>query len=174
MTGVLIFRISSFIFLAVALGLSEPSFAGQWPEHQRRLSDFLNKYKSKKEEFKKLVSEKTTLKDPAKLEENLKKIVETHKAAGEHLESYKAERRHAMYKHPDKIKEIDQKGIPEELEDLAEVETTMGLPGRLEAIRKKIESAYGPFPAKQSGSSTSRRTRPTTTTTNDGRPLLKM
>ncbi|MBX9766564.1 MAG: hypothetical protein K2X47_04775 [Bdellovibrionales bacterium] len=164
----------NLLSLVLVFGIAAPVFAGPWPEHQRRLSDFLNRYKSKKDEFKKLVSEKTTLKDSAKLEENLKKIVEVHKAAGELLESYKTERRHAMYKHPEKIKEIDQKGIPEELEDLTEVETTMGLPGRLESIRKKIESAYGPFPPRQTGSRARQQTRPTTTTTNDERPHLKM
>lgn len=148
--------------------------AGSWNDHQRRLLEFLNKYKAKRDEFKKLVAEKTNLKDSAKLEENLKKIVETHKAANELLENYKNERRHVQYKHPEKVSEIDKKGVPEEMEDLSDVEEKIGLPGKLEAIRVKIQSAYGQFPPKGSGIGGRQPPRPTTTTTTDERPHLKM
>ena len=156
------------------LGLAQPVAGGQWQEHQRKINESLNKYKSKREEFKKLVAEKSVLKDSAKLEENLKKIVETHRQAEELLSSYKEERRHVQYKHPEKVKDLDQSGIPEEMEQLSEIETTMGLPGRLESIRKKIESAYGAFPPRKSSVGSGVPRRSTTTTTIDERPRLKM
>lgn len=162
------------VTLAIGFGFLPPAAGGQWQEHQRKLNDSLNKYRAKREEFKKLVAEKTSLKDPVKLEENLKKIVETHRLAEEFLSNYKEERRHVQYKHPDKAKELDQKGIPEEMEQLSEIETTMGLPGRLEAIRRKIESAYGPFPPRRNAVGGGVPRRSTTTTTIDERPRLKM
>lgn len=130
------------LFFIALLGVPLNAWAKEWGMHQGNLRGWVAKIQTKEEEIKKLIEEKEHTKDKDKLKEIMDKMVEMHKALAKDLKDYEEERSHVRFQHPDKGDDLESKYRPVRLRTIEEIEGDMGLDGKLNRLKSKIERVY--------------------------------
>lgn len=125
----------------IFVGLTS-AYGKEWGVHQGNLRGWVGKIQSKEDEIKKLILEKQHTKDKDKQKEVMDKLVEVHKGLTKDYKDFEEERNHARFQHPDKGQDLEKKYRPFRLRSIEEIEGDMGLDGKLNRLKSKIERVY--------------------------------
>ena len=130
------------VFLLPALASADP-----WSEHAARLPAFAKKLEDLEKETKELLEQKKAAEEPAALRDIIKQLSEKEKAMAEAAKAYESERLHIRFKHPDRADVIERQYVHYKLKSLDELESEIGIDGRLDRLKAKVLATF-PLPPK--------------------------
>ncbi len=112
-------------------------------ELQTRVQALQAKVKSKQENIKKLIEEKSHSSDAAKIKEIIQELVKEHREMGKMVEEYEQSRSLLRYRYPEK----GYKGVRTyermEVKPLEQMENQMSIEAKLKRNMKTLQSQYG-------------------------------
>jgi hypothetical protein len=115
-----------------------------WTEIQNRLAQIDARIKMKMDNLGKLIEEKQKL--PAnspRVKEVINQMISEHKELQKLASDYEKEKMIFKFRYPEKSAKAGRKYEPVEVKSLEEMETEMGIDGRLTRNMKKLRGQYG-------------------------------
>jgi hypothetical protein len=146
------------VLAAYLVGLSVFAFADSaraepWAKHQASLSAQAAKIKSHEEEIKKLIALKKQTHDSTRLKEIVGTLGEQHSSLVDLSKEYEDERLHVRFQHPEKADTADRKYIHYDVRSLEEMESDIGMSGRLDRIKARVLVTFPLLDPKPSAAS---------------------
>lgn len=110
---------------------------------QARVSGLEAKVRTGQEEIKKLIIAKQTTKDPEKLNEIIKQIIQLHRELETNIKEYDQQRSLLKYRYPEKNQTAGRVYERIDLKSIEEMEGEMSLTSTVKRTLKKVRSQYG-------------------------------
>jgi hypothetical protein len=138
------FIAASFSAAIVFLSLNS-AHAGEWREHEAHLMAFVTKIGGLQKEINQMIEERSKAggEERQKIDDSLVKKWADLKKTNDDME---AEKLHIRFKHPEKGDAAERKYSHFQIKSLSEMESDMGIDGRLDRIKKKVEAKFDAKP----------------------------
>jgi hypothetical protein len=115
-----------------------------WTEIQNRLAQIESRMKMKNDAIAKLIEEKQKLPgNSPRVKEVINSMISEHKELQKLASDYEKEKTILNFRYPEKAAKAGRKYGPVEVKTLEEMETEMGIDGRLSRNMKKLRGQYG-------------------------------
>ena len=115
----------------------------EWMEIQANVQALQAKIKSNQDLIKKLIIDKKTMTDKAKLKETLDLLVSTHKQLQKDVKDYEQQRSYLRFRFPEKGFSGQRNYERIEVKSLEEMETQLSLDTRVKQSLGKVRRQYG-------------------------------
>lgn len=126
------------VFAAAAASEAAERTTCRWSEHESRLTSYTARIRSLEKEISDMIESKHHLESSEKVKILTQQISFKHSDLAKVIRDYEAERLHVRFQHPDRDLEGDRQYSAQRLKSLEEIETSFGLDGRLDRIRRQV------------------------------------
>lgn len=110
----------------------------RWSEHESRLTSFMAKIRTLEKEISDMIESKHHIESSERVRILTQQIAFKHADLAKVVKDYEAERLHVRFQHPDRDSELEREYSAHRLKSIDEMETTFGLDGRLDRIRRQV------------------------------------
>jgi hypothetical protein len=143
--------INAYRFCCVAIiFFANQLFAGNFDNHKQTLQNMVTSISDIENEIKTLIHHKRSEHDRESQKHIMKEIEEKHKKLEEAYKKYNEEVNHVKYRHPEQGDMGERTYTVLKPRTLEQIENDVGLEGKLDRIRRKMEAQYhqAPLPPK--------------------------
>lgn len=146
----------NFVILLAVAFCSIPAFAAKWQQHDASIKMTVVKIKTLEETRDKLIHEKEHTRDNKRLDGIIAELTNNHKELEKAYDEFSKEQEHIRFEHPEQGDSMERKYRRFRLKSVEEREEEMGLDGKLNAIKAKMDRTYGNNKPKPSPSVSSK------------------
>jgi hypothetical protein len=134
---------SKGLLVAALVSATISAFAdGKFNEHESSLTLIATKMAKLESEINELIARKRHTSDAEALKPIISEMTAKHLELTKMSEQYVDEKRHIRFKHPEKHDSAERKYTRYRLRSLSEMETEIGLEGKLDRMKKRLTSIY--------------------------------
>ncbi len=136
----LTYRIGTLILL------SQFALAGNFDTHTQNLQNMVGAISDIEAEIKNLIHHKRAEHDREAQQKTMKEIQQSHKKLEEAYKNYNEEVNHVKYRHPEQGDQGERTYTVLKPRTLEQIENDIGLEGKLDRIKRKLERQYNQPP----------------------------
>lgn len=130
----------------LVLLISKTVFAGGFEAHKQNLQNMVVSISDTEGEIKKMIHHKRSQHDREAQKKTMKEIEESHKKLLEAYKKYNEEVNHVKFRHPEQGDEGERVYTILKPRTLEQIENDVGLEGKLDRVRRKMEAQYNQAP----------------------------
>ncbi len=130
--------------LVVLVALLPQSFAhaGPWPEHLAKISKLKSEVDALEGEIKHMIHEKREMHVDSEVRALTEEIATKYKSLKEASDKLEEETTHIRFKHPEQADQLDRKYTRHHLKSIDDLESEVGIDGRLDRIKRRVEATF--------------------------------
>jgi hypothetical protein len=130
------------LILCVLLCSSLMARAHSWPQHEVDMRGYVIKIKHLEEDRDNLLKEKAFTRDNARMDEIIKELNKVYKEIEKAYMEFNREKEHIRFEHPEQGDIMERKYRRVRMKTLEERESELGLNGKLNVMKYKLEQTY--------------------------------